>query len=348
MYKIDAIVSLIDGEVIHLGSSDITAINGFSPLNEAVEGDLSFYGNPKYFNDFAETSASAVIVQDVDNLPESYTGILFKVENVYAAVAKILSSLDKGPEVRKGRGSNAIVSDKATLHENCYVGDSSVISPEANIGDGTQIMENVYIGPKVKIGTHCIIYPGVRILHGTSIGDHCVIQSNTVIGSEGFGYTPTADGTLKKIPQLGNVIIEDAVEIGSNCSIDRGSIKDTVIKSGVKLDNLIQIAHNVEIGSNTVIAALTGIAGSAKIGSNCMIGGQVGIVGHITVADNTQIQAQSGLSKAVKTPGTAWYGSPAIDYKNYVRSYAAFKNLPELLNRVKTLEKELQRLNESE
>ncbi len=348
MYNIDAIVSLIDGEVINHGSNDTVLIKGFSPLNEAEEGELSFYGNPKYFNDFAETSASAVIVQDVDNLPESFTGILLKVENVYAAVAKILASLDKGPAPRKGRGSTAVVSDKANVHENSYVGDHSIISPEATVCEGTQIMENVYIGTNVNVGKNCSIYPGVRILYGTSIGDNCVIQSNTVVGSQGFGYTPTADGTLKKIPQLGNVIIENDVEIGSNCTIDRGSIKDTIIKSGVKLDNLIQVAHNVEIGSNTVIAALTGIAGSAKIGSNCMIGGQVGIMGHITVADNTKIQAQSGLSKTVKTPGTVWHGSPAIDYRNYVRSYAAFKNLPELLNRVKTLEKELERLNESE
>jgi len=347
MYSIDEIVNLIGAEAIRSESSNTVTIKGFSPLNEAVEGDLSFYGNPKYFNDFAETAASAVIVQDIDKLPESYKGLLFKVDNVYAAVAKILASLDKGPEIRTGRGSTAIVSEKAVVHPSSYVGDSSVIASEASIGEGTQIMENVYIGPHVKLGSHCFIYPGVRILHGTVIGDNCIIQSNTVIGSEGFGYTPTADGTLKKIPQLGNVIIENNVEIGCNCAIDRGSIKDTIIRSGVKLDNLIQVAHNVEIGSNTVIAAQTGLAGSTKVGSNCMIGGQVGIVGHITVADNTQIQAQSGLSKTVKKPGTAWYGSPAIDYKNYVRSYAAFKNLPELLNRVKTLEKELQRLNES-
>lgn len=349
MFNIEAIIELIDCKIVTTGDTEpIMTILGFSPLNEAKQGELSFYGNAKYYNDFTSTKASAVLVQDTNDIPEEYHGTLCVVENVYTAVAALLAALDQGIEKRSGRAATSIVADDAVVGETSYIGEHSSIASGSQVGAGTQIMDQVYIGKNVKIGKDCLIYPGVRILHHCVIGDHCVIQSNTVVGSEGFGYTPSPDGSLKKIPQIGKVIIEDHVEIGSNCAIDRGSLKDTIIRSGVKLDNLIQVAHNVEIGSNTVIAAQTGIAGSTKIGSGCMIGGQVGIVGHLDIADNTKIQAQSGMIKSVKDTGTAWYGYPAIPYRNYMRSFAAFKNLPELLGRVKSLESELKRLKESD
>lgn len=348
MHSISAIQSLLNCKIVNIGNSKIDKIIGFSPLNQAQSGDLSFYGNAKYFNDFASTKASAVIVQDLENTPDGFSGILFHVDNVYVAVAKILESLDQSPSARTGRAHTAIIDQKSYIGKDTFIGEHSIISAGVSIGQGSQIMEQVFIGENVKIGEKCLIYPGVKILHGCIIGDDCIIQSNTVVGSDGFGYTPSPDGGMKKIPQIGKVLIEDGVEIGSNCAIDRGSLKDTIIRSGVKLDNLIQVAHNVEIGSHTVIAAQSGIAGSTKIGSGCMIGGQVGIVGHLDIANNTKIQGQSGMIKSVKEEGTAWYGYPAIKYKDYMRSFAGFKNLPELLTRVKALETELSRLKDGE
>jgi len=341
MYQVAVIAEALSGSIVHRGQKIGDEIFGFAPLNEAKQGQLSFYGNKKYFNDFANTQASLVIVQDLDDIPDAFTASALLVPDVYIAVTQLYQMLGQAKEITPGVHETASVHVDASLAETVAVGQLSVINAGAKIGDGTHIMDQVYIGDGVQIGKRCTLYPGVRILDHCVVGDDCIIQSNTVVGSDGFGYAPDTNGVMVKIPQLGKVIIEDRVEIGSNCAIDRGSLKDTIIRAGVKLDNLIQVAHNVEIGSDTVIAAQTGIAGSTTLGKGCMIGGQVGIVGHLNIADGTKIQAQSGMIKSVKTPNTAWYGYPAIDYSNYMRSFAAFKNLPDLLKRVKELEKQV-------
>lgn len=341
MYDVSFIAEVLSGSVVHRGRQIGEKISGFAPLNEANEGQLSFYGNKKYYNDFAATKASLVIVQDLEDIPPTFTSSVLLVADVYAAVTQLYQMLSPQKVITPGVHETALVHPEANISDAVSVGQLTVINSGALVGDHTQIMDQVYIGENVQIGKRCIIYPGVRILDHCIIGDDCIIQSNTVIGSDGFGYTPSPDGEMVKIPQLGKVILEDRVEIGSNCAIDRGSLKDTILRVGVKLDNLIQVAHNVEIGSETVIAAQTGIAGSTTLGKGCMIGGQVGIVGHLNIADGTKIQAQSGMIKSVKKPNTAWYGYPAIDYSNYMRSFAAFKNLPDLLLRVKALENQL-------
>jgi UDP-3-O-[3-hydroxymyristoyl] glucosamine N-acyltransferase len=259
---------------------------------------------------------------------------------VYAAIAVLLGHFGD-----KLNSESFTVSEKASIHpsaivgERCAIGEFTVIGENVSIGAGSHIHPQVFIGKNVKIGEGVTLYPGVRIYADSIIGNNCTLHANVVIGSDGFGFAPQEDGSFSKVPQIGNVLIEDNVEIGSNTTIDRATMGSTIIRSGVKLDNLIQIAHNVEIGKNTVVAAQTGIAGSTKIGENCMIGGQVGIVGHIRIADRTRIQAQSGVSAAVTEPGTALYGSPAFNYSAFLRSFAVFKRLPELLQRISDLEK---------
>jgi UDP-3-O-[3-hydroxymyristoyl] glucosamine N-acyltransferase len=242
-------------------------------------------------------------------------------------------------DVASGVEAGASVHPTARLGKNVSVGQFSVISENASIGDGTVLHPQVFIGKNVKVGSHCVLFPGVKVFHDCEIGDHCVLHANVVVGSDGFGFVPQADGSYRKLPQLGNVIIESQVEIGANTTIDRATLGSTFIRQGVKLDNLIMVAHNVEIGENTVIAAQTGIAGSTKIGKNCRIGGQAGFVGHITVADATQVQAQSGVAASVTEAGKALYGSPAIPYNDYLRAYAVFKKLPELYKKLNSLGK---------
>jgi len=341
MYDVSFIAEALSGSVVHREQQIGRQILGFAPLNTAKKGQLSFYGNKKYFKDFGTTEASLVIVQDLEDIPETFTASLLHVPDVYTAVSQLYQMLGQAKDVVPGVHETAMIDSEATISDTAAIGQLSIVGSGTVIGDDTQIMDQVYLGNNVKIGKKCLIYPGVRILDNCVIGDQCIIQSNTVIGSDGFGYAASPDGEMVKIPQLGRVIIEDRVEVGSNCAIDRGSLKDTILRTGVKLDNLIQIAHNVEIGSDTVIAAQTGIAGSTTLGKGCMVGGQVGIVGHLDIADGTKIQGQSGMIKSVKKPDTSWYGYPAIDYSNYMRSFAAFKNLPDLLKRVKELEKQL-------
>ncbi len=335
MYDIKSVLTLTGGELFGNYEGMIT---GFRPLDSAQQGDLSFFGNDKYANDFAQTQASVVIVEDVKNKPEEFKGSLLLVDNVYTTISKILENLQTEVSWSEGVDASAHIGQGVKIADTADIGSMTVISDKVRIGEKTKIGPQVFIGKGVNIGKRCILYPGVRIMDGCSIGDDVIIHSNTVVGSDGFGFAPNASGELQKIPQIGKVIIENDVEIGANCSIDRGSLKDTIIREGVKLDNLIQVAHNVEIGSNTVIAAQTGIAGSTTLGEYCMIGGQVGIVGHLRIADRTSIQAQSGMIKSVSKPNTQWYGYPAIPYKNYLKSYAQFKNLDDLAKRVQSLE----------
>jgi len=236
---------------------------------------------------------------------------------------------------------SASIDTTSNIEKDVSVGKFSIIEKGSTIGESTIIYPQVHIAEDVSIGKNCKIYPGVKIYHGCKIGDNCIIHANVVIGGDGFGFAPKADGSFEKISQIGNVIIESNVEIGSNTTIDRGSIGSTTIKKGVKIDNLVQIAHNVSIGENTVIASQAGIAGSTKIGKNCMIGGQVGFAGHLTIADGSKFQAQSGIGSNVKEPNKAWFGSPAIDYKDYIRSFGVFKKLPEIYRKFGRMERQM-------
>jgi UDP-3-O-[3-hydroxymyristoyl] glucosamine N-acyltransferase (EC 2.3.1.-) len=310
-----------------IGNPD-AVVKTMSRIEDGREGSLCFLANPKYEAYIYKTKASVVLVNR-DFVP-SYpvTSTMVQVDNAYEAVAVMLGLFNTMKEsTRAGRSWRASIAWSAKVGKGSYIGASSHIGKRSVIGKGAQIMEQVYIGNDVTIGDGSVIHPGVRIYSGSVIGADCIIHSNAVIGADGFGFAPSADGSYKKIPQTGNVIIEDNVEIGAGTTIDRATMGSTIIRRGVKLDNLIQIAHNVEIGENTVIAALAGVAGSAKIGKNCQIGGQVGISGHITVADNTKIGAQAGIMSSVKSEGEVLLGSPAIDAKEYLRAYAMFKKL---------------------
>ena len=309
-----------------------------SKIEEAEAGSITFVASDKYISFVKSSRASAYIVHhDFDD--KSYPNKNFvKVDNVYSAIAQLLTIYTEKNKQEPGVHSSAIIAKSANIGENVAIGANVVIGEHAIIGDHVSILANSFIGAFVNIGTQSKIYSGVQIYHECKVGKNCILHANTVIGSDGFGFAPQADGSYAKIPQVGIVRIEDNVEIGAGCTIDRATMGETLIKKGVKLDNLIHIAHNVEIGENTVIAAQSGIAGSTKIGANCMIGGQSGIVGHLNIADGTIFQAKSGMTKSVKKKGTKWYGYPAIEYTNYLRSFAIFKNLQKYVDRIKSLE----------
>lgn len=336
-YTLSALSEQLNGTFSGASDKNIT---GCAKIEEAATDQITFIAHKKYISHLDTSGAGAYLVDNQFDT-QAFPGKNFiKVANVYAAVSQTLE-LFNPKEVKTGTSSLAFISETASIAKDCYIGEFTVISDKSTIKENTKIHARVYIGEDVVIGTHCTIYPGVCIMDDTVIGDHCIIHPNTTVGSDGFGFAPLEDGTFQKIPQTGNVVIENHVEIGASCTIDRASMGSTVIKSGVKLDNMIHLAHNVTIDQNTVIAAQTGIAGSTSIGKNCMIGGQVGIVGHLNIADRTLIQAKSGLSKSIRKEGSKLYGYPAIDYTNYLKSYAIFKNLEDLQARVKMLESKL-------
>lgn len=337
------IATLIQGKIE--GNPDVT-ISTVAKIEEAQAGSLSFVANPKYEEHLYSSNASIIIVNDSLVLEKPVSPTLIRVKDAYSSFALLL---EKYSEIMAGAGKTGIdpsahVSEKATIGQNVYIGAFAYVADGASIGDNSKIFPGSYIGDGASVGNNTIINAGVKIYDSCKVGNHVIIHSGTVIGSDGFGFAPQKDGSYKKIPQIGNVIIEDHVEIGSNTTIDRATMGSTIIRKGVKLDNLIQIAHNVEIGENTVIAAQTGVSGSTKIGRNCVIGGQVGIVGHIQIADFTSINAQSGVAKSVTTPNTALTGSPAYDYKSSLKSQAIFRNLPDMLNRLAGLEKTVSEL----
>lgn len=334
-YKAGQIADWVDGELA--GDADIS-IFGPSKIEEGIPGTITFLGNKKYNNYIYTTGASVVIVEK-SFLPEKpVKATLIKVQNVYAALAVLMSKFDTTISIASGVSAKSSVSDDVLLSEKIYIDDFVIIKSNVKIGSNTKIYGQVFIGDHVQIGDDVIIYPGVKIYHNCRIGNHCIIHANTVIGSDGFGFARNESGIFEKIPQTGNVIIEDDVEIGSNVVIDRASIGSTIIKKGAKLDNLIQIAHNVTVGNNTVIAAQTGISGSTQIGNGCMIGGQVGMVGHIKIADGTMIQAQSGVASSVTEKDSKLYGTPALDYQKYLKSYAYFKKLPDIVHQLRQLQ----------
>lgn len=330
------IASMINGKID--GDPDVQ-VNKLSKIEQGQPGTISFLGNPKYTHFIYETDASIIIVSN-DFLPEQpLKCTLIRVENPYEAFARMLEAYNQLVQDKKGISKNASIAESATLGVDCYIGDFTFIGENTIIGDKVRIFPGCYIGDNATIGNNTTLYAGVKLYIGTAIGSNCTIHGGSVIGADGFGFVPQENDQYQKVAQIGNVVIEDYVEIGANTTIDRATLGSTVIKKGVKLDNLIQIAHNVEVGENTVIAAQTGIAGSTRIGRNCMIGGQVGITGHLNIGNDVKIAAQSGISTDVPD-GSIIMGSPAFDISSYRKAYVHFRNLNKLVDRINTIEKE--------
>ena len=324
------IADQINGTVV--GDRNINILN-ISKIEEGSKGSLTFLANPKYTEFIYTTKASAAIVSRDFEPTEKIELTLIKVKDPYSSFTTILELFDKDLSKRKGISQLTDVDKSSKISDSAFIGSFSSVGENSIIGEKCIIENQVFIGNNVKIGNGCLIYPGVKILDDTIIGQNCIIHSSTTIGSDGFGFAPNDDGSYKKIPQTGNVVIGDNVEIGSNSTIDRATLGSTIISNGVKLDNQIQVAHNVEIGENTAIAAQSGVAGSTKIGKNCMIGGQVGIIGHIKIGDNVKIQAQAGVTSNIESNSRVT-GTPAISYMNYNKSYVHFKNLPEIVKKI--------------
>lgn len=307
---------------------ETAAVGSFGKIEEAQNGQLAFLANPKYEEYLYTTKASVIIVNESLELKETVNATLLRVPDAYAAFAGLLSKYQEiVTQQLSGIQEPSFIAKTAQLGEQIFIAAFAYLSENVSIGNNVKIFAGAFVGNNVKIGNNSIIHAGVKIYDDCIIGNNVIIHSGTVVGSDGFGFAPLADGTFKKIPQIGNVIIEDNVEIGANSTIDRATMGSTIIKAGTKLDNLIQIAHNVEVGNNTIIAAQSGISGSTKLGNNVLVGGQVGIVGHITIADGTKINAQSGVTKSIKETNTSVTGSPAYDYTASLRSQVAARNL---------------------
>ena len=322
-FKAKEIAEILGGTVE--GNPEAT-VTSFARIESGKPGAICFFANPKYEHYVYECKADIIIVNNTFVPQQPVSATMVRVENAYASVAALLDYVTaKKRTYKRYRGCRSRVRFSSKIGKKVYIGDFAYVGRKAQIGDYTRIYEHVYVGDDVKIGSNCIIYPGVRIYPGMVIGNNVIIHANAVIGADGFGFAPLEDGTWKKIEHTGNVIIEDDVEIGANTCVDKSQMGSTLICKGTKIDDLCMIAHNVEIGSNTVMAAQTGIAGSTKVGNHCIIAGQVGIAGHITIADNTTIGAQAGVLGSIKEEGKAFMGTPAIPYKDYLRSYAVFK-----------------------
>ena len=329
------IAGILEGDVVGNPNAEVSKL---SKIEEGFKGSLTFLANPKYKHYIYSTKASVTIVNK-SFVPESaIETTLIKVDDAYLAFSKILEYYNSIKLNKVGIEQPAFISESSQYGEQVYIGAFSYIADNVKLGDNVKIFPNTYIGDNVVIGNNTIIFSGVRIYSDTVIGNNCVLNSGVIIGADGFGFAPNEAGGYNKIPQIGNVIIEDYVDIGAATTIDRATLGSTIIHEGVKLDNHIQIAHNVEIGKNTVIAAQTGIAGSTKIGEHCQIGGQVGIAGHIIIGNNVRIQAQSGIARNVKDDETL-QGSPAIALTDYNKAYVHFKNLPKIVKNINDLEK---------
>ena len=344
-FSVDYIAGLLDGTVEGDGSVKISYLG---KIQDAKPGDISFLSNPKYEPSLYTTKASAVIIEKDFQPRKEVAATLIRVKDPYLSFTTLLEEFHKLVNLQKeGIENPSFIADSAKVGERIYRGAFSYIGNQCEIGNNVKIFPHAYIGDNVRIGDHTIIYAGVKIYPGSVIGNHCVIHAGAVIGSDGFGFAPQEDGAYKTIPQLGNVIIGSNVDIGANTVIDCATMGATKIGNGVKLDNLIQIAHNVEIGDNTVIAAQTGVSGSTIIGKGCVLAGQVGVVGHLKIADRCMIGAQAGIGKSIEQEGSILLGSPAFDRKQYLRTYAIFKKLPDLNDRIKELEKKVLNLSGS-
>lgn len=337
------IADLLNGKV---EGNENVSVSSLSKIEEGILGSLSFLSNPAYTNYVYDTDASVVILKHNVSLdkPIKPTLTLIRVEDPYGSFAKLLEMYYAISQDKKGIENPSHISSSAAYGKDCYIGAFAYLGENVKIGNNVKIYPHCFIGDNTTIGDNCTFYSGVKIYHDCIIGNHCTIHASTVIGSDGFGFAPNADNDYKKIPQIGNVIIEDHVEIGSNTSIDRATMGSTIIRKGVKMDNLVQIAHNVEIGENTVLAGGSFVAGSAKLGKNIMMGGQAGVVGHITVADGVKIAGQSGVGSTIEQEGLTVQGSPAFAIGEYKRSYVLFRSLQKLNDRIRTLELEIKKL----
>lgn len=340
IFTADQIAQLLNGTVE--GNTE-ASVNAFAKIEEGHQSALSFLANPKYTQHIYNCKSSIVIVGNDFVAEREVKPTLIKVDKPYESFALLLRKYEEFKHQKQGVEEPVYIAKTASVGDNHYIGAFARVGSNTTVGNNVKIYPNVSIGDNVVIGDNCTLFSGVSIYDDCEIGNDCTIHSGTVVGGDGFGFAPNSDNNYDKIPQIGNVILEDHVEVGSNCCIDRATMGSTIIRKGVKMDNLVQIGHNVEIGENTVIVSQTGIAGSSKIGKTCMIGGQVGIVGHIEIADNTKIAAQSGVGQSVKIPGSIVQGSPAFDILPYKKSYVAFKKLPELLIKVNSLEKEIEK-----
>jgi UDP-3-O-[3-hydroxymyristoyl] glucosamine N-acyltransferase len=329
------IAALINGKT----EGDANAsVNSFGKIEEAQIGQLAFLANPKYEEYLYSTKASVIIINESLELKQSISATLIRVPDAYTAFATLLGKYQQMMQQQLvGVQQPVYISSTAYYGQNVYLGAFAYLGENVKVGNNAKIYPNVYLGENVKVGDNSIIHPGVKIYHDCIVGNNVVIHAGTVIGSDGFGFAPQTDGSFQKVPQIGNVLIEDNVEIGANTTIDRATMGSTIIRSGAKLDNLVQIAHNVEVGNSTVIAALAGVSGSTKIGKGVMIGGQAGLAGHLQIDDGSKINAQAGLGKSLKA-GSSVTGTPAYDYNKAIRSQAVARNLPEMEKRIKELE----------
>jgi UDP-3-O-[3-hydroxymyristoyl] glucosamine N-acyltransferase len=335
------IAELLNGKV---EGNEEAIVKNVSKIEEGQPETLTFLANPKYSQYIYTTKAEVVIVNDSFEAEKEIKATLIRVPNAYEALAQLLEMYEQSQPQKTGIEQPSFVSESAKLGDFAYVGAFAYIGDNVSIGDNVKIYPQAYIGDNVKIGDNTTIYAGVKVYKNCVIGKACTIHAGAVIGSDGFGFAPNSENEYKKVAQIGNVVLNDHVEIGANTTIDRATMGSTVIQKGVKLDNLIQVAHNVEVGENTVIAAQTGVAGSTKIGKNCMFGGQVGIGGHIHIADNTKMGAQAGVAGTIKKEGETLIGSPVMDVKQFYKASAVFRRLPELKYQVDQLQRDINNL----
>lgn len=332
------ISALLDGEI---QGNPQAKVHRISPIDQASQGSLSFLHNPKYYKFLKGTKASVVLVgKDLDDVDTTAT--LIKLDDVYASFSVLLKKVEAMSQSDKvGIETPSYIDDSSTISDGCYIGAFSYVGKNATIGKNTKVFPGSYVGDNCKVGDHTVLHAGVKIYAHCEVGDNVIIHAGSVIGSDGFGFAPLPDGSFQKMPQIGNVIIHNNVEIGANTTVDRATFESTRIQDGAKIDNLVQIAHNVNIGKNTAVAAQAGISGSTKIGDNCLVGGQAGIVGHIEIANRTQIGAKAGIGRSIKEEGQGWSGRPAMHHKENLKVKAASKHLPEMVRKMKKLEEEL-------
>jgi UDP-3-O-[3-hydroxymyristoyl] glucosamine N-acyltransferase len=340
-FNASTIAGFLKGEIV--GDPEVK-VSTIAKIEEGHPGALSFLANPKYEHYIYSTKSSIVLVNKNFVPSDKVEATMIKVDNAYESFASLLQMVDAARPRKKGIHPSAVIEPSATVGNNVYIGPYVYVGENCVIGDECSLYPHVFIGDNTSLGRGCTLNSGVKIYHDCVIGNNCIIHAGSVIGSDGFGFAPQSDNEFMKIPQLGNVVLEDNVEIGANVAIDRATMGSTIIRKGVKLDNLIQIGHNVEVGENTVMAGQCGVAGSSKIGRNCMFGGQVGISGHIKIADGVKIGAQAGIPGDVKQENLTLLGTPAIEYRDFLRSSVLFKRLPEMKTKLDALEKQVESL----
>ena len=336
-FTAEQIAEILEGEVVGNPNAEVHTL---SKIEEGSNGSLTFLANPKYQSFIYTTKATITIVNKTFEPEQTIETTLIKVEDAYKSFSKLLEYYNQVKLMKSGIEQPSVISENVVYGEGLYLGSFAYIGKNVVIGDNVKIYPNSFIGDNVVIGNNCVFFAGAKVYSESVIGNNCTIHSGTIIGSDGFGFAPSEDGTYNKVPQIGNVILEDNVEIGACTTIDRATLGSTIIRKGAKLDNQIQIAHNVEIGENTVIAAQAGIAGSTKIGKNCQIGGQVGIAGHLTIGNNVRVQAQSGIGRNIKD-GETLQGSPTFGYSDFSKSYVHFKNLPKIVGEIEEMKKKI-------